>query len=242
LNTFYQYSALPSQWKNSDIIPAVDFHIHTRYADGKASVDDVARIAVEKNLEAIAFTEHTESWHHMDDADWFSKYVNDIALAREKYANLRIFCSVEAPVIDFEGNLFLEGVDVDVLDFVLGAAHRYPGTEGRKTGDLTPQEAIELEYKCIYSLITRSKADIIAHIGATCTKYVTPFPQDLIRELLKLAAKHDKIVEINPVYHQPLGPFLEMCIAENVRVIPGSNAHGFGDIGLVVEKLKLRNQ
>jgi HisJ family histidinol phosphate phosphatase len=239
---FRQYCFNPKSISAGGEIPAFDFHIHTLYADGKASVADVCRIAVEKGLQAIAFTEHAESWHH-NTPDWFESYSADIDVARQKFSGkLQIFKSIETPATDFEGNLFLDGIQPEKLDFVLGAAHRYPGLDGRKVSSLLADEAIELEYKTILGLIESGNIDIIAHIGATCSKYVTTFPDSLTRELLAKAAKNDVVVEINPVYHKPIKNFIQMCSKHGVIVSLGSNAHGFGDIGLVREILKKEYQ
>lgn len=218
-------------------IPRVDFHIHTNYTDGKASVAQVVEMSIKKNLSAICFTEHTEHWHHKN-KNWFDNYVTQIeeqqVLHKEK---LEIFIGIEAPLLDFDGSIEATSDMISRVDFVLGAAHRYPSIEGRKVRDLSPAEAIDLEFRSLESLINNPEVDCIAHIGATCSKYVTSFPKNLTEELIKLAARKNKVIEINPVYHKPLTDFIKLCELHNVKVSLGSNAHGFGDIGMAFEKL-----
>jgi hypothetical protein len=75
LHTGYFISA--SELLSSKNIPKWDFHIHTNYTDGKASVLQIFNAAIEQELEMIAFTEHTEAWR-TDKTGWFNKYVEEI--------------------------------------------------------------------------------------------------------------------------------------------------------------------
>ncbi len=218
-------------------IPKCDFHIHTNYTDGKASVPQIFNVAIEQGLEIIAFTEHAEVWR-TNRTDWFKVYVAEIKKYREVYQNkIKSFIGVEANAISFDGDIELTDPMNEDAEFILGAAHRYPGLEGRKIRDLSKTEAVDLEYKTLIGLASSQKIDALAHIGATCSKYCTPFPMNLTREIVKIAAKNRIAVEINPVYHKPLIHFLEMCAEEDAMVVPGSNAHGLGDVGLIVKEL-----
>ena len=235
LHTGYFISA--SELLSSKNIPKWDFHIHTNYTDGKASVLQIFNAAIEQELEMIAFTEHTEAWR-TDKTGWFNKYVEEIKKYREVHQNkIKAFIGVEANAISFDGDIELTDQMNKDVEFILGAAHRYPGLEGRNIHDLSNTEAIYLEYKTLMGLAAAKKIHAVAHIGATCSKYCTPFPMNLTKEIIRMAAKNHIAVEINPVYHKPLINFLEICAEENAMVTLGSNAHGLGDIGLIVREL-----
>ena len=219
-------------------VPAYDFHIHTNYTDGKATVREVIEKAIEFKLEAICFTEHTETWHHTDEK-WFGKYFKEISKIRGEYSDkLQIFIGVEVPVVSFNGDLEVTSEMLEKVDFVLGAAHRYPEMEGRKVKELSATEAIDLEVRTLESCLQNPNVDAIAHIGATCSKYVVKFPEALTRQIIRKATKKGIAVEINPVYHKPLISFLEICAEENAMISLGSNAHGFNDVGYIVKELK----
>lgn len=218
--------------------PMWDFHIHTNYTDGKASIRQIFEKAVEQKLEVIVFTEHTESWRS-DTVDWFTSYIEEIRKYSEGYQNkTKAFIGVEANAVSFAGEIELTAQMKENAEFILGAVHRYPGLEGRKMHDLSKTEAIDLEYRALMGLAATKEIDAIAHIGATCTKYCTPFPMGLTREIIKAATKNNIAIEINPVYHKPLINFLEMCAEENAMLTMGSNAHGLNDIGLIVKELR----
>ncbi|KAB2878376.1 PHP domain-containing protein [bacterium] len=232
------YLISASDLLNHKRVPKWDFHIHTNYTDGKASVQQVFEKAIEEELEVIIFTEHTEPWRSIN-PHWFQSYVHEIVNFRVTYQDkIKAFIGLEANAVSFEGQVELTDQMVEKAEFVLGAAHRYPGLETRKIADLSKNEAIDLEYRTLMGLAASTEIDAIAHIGATCSKYCTPFPIHLTREIIKEATKNNVAVEINPVYHKPLIHFLEICAEENAMIALGSNAHGFGDIGLIARELE----
>lgn len=219
-------------------VPKWDFHIHTSYTDGKASVHQVFEKAMEAGLEVIIFTEHTEPWRSKI-PQWFQSYNYEIEKEREKHREkIKAFIGVEASAVSFDGKIELTAEMEQKAEFILGAAHRYPGLGSKKVTELSKNEAIDLEFRTLMGLASSAHINAIAHIGATCTKYSTPFPSQLAREIIREAVKNKIAVEINPVYHKPLIHFIEMCAEENAMITPGSNAHGFGDIGLIVRELE----
>ena len=223
---------------NSKQVPLCDFHIHTNFTDGKASVKDVFEKAISIGLDAIAFTEHTEKWHHSDD-EWFIRYYNEIDYNKNIFKDeIKAFIGIEAPAISFNGDIEATNEMITKADFILGAAHRYPSLGSRKVKELSVKEAVDMEYKTLMGLIQSKDVDAIAHIGATCSKYCGPFPKYLVREIICEAVKNHKIIEVNPVYHKPLKKFIELCAMENAKICLGSNAHGFNDIGLIVREIK----
>lgn len=219
-------------------IPLWDFHIHTIYTDGKASINQVFEKAIKKGLEVIIFTEHTEKWR-TSNKNWFLDYCSEIEKNKVKYSDkIKAFIGLEANAITFDGQVEMTDEMKSRVEFVLGAAHRYPSLENIKVKELSKEKAIELEYLTLMGLAESKEIDSIAHIGATCTKYCTPFPNSLTREIIKTATKNKIAVEANPIYHKPLANFIEMCAEENALITFGSNAHGFNDIGLIVKELK----
>ena len=219
------------------IVPKWDFHIHTKYTDGYATVEQVFERAIQEKLEIIIFTEHAEPWR-TNTPEWYQIYVAEIKKFREIYKkDIVAFIGIEANAISFDGEVELTEDMREHSEFILGAAHRYPGLGGRKIVDLKPNEAIELEFKTLMGLAESLEIDAIAHIGATCTKYCAPFPLSLMKEIIRLATTNGIAVEVNPRYCNPI-EFLELCAEEGAMVTLGSNAHGFNDIGLVARELQ----
>ncbi len=219
-------------------VPRWECHVHTRYTDGEPTIEAAVAQAISRGLEQIIFTEHTEPWH-AHHAGWFAEYLADIRESQRRHTGeLAIIVGVEAPAIDFEGGLELTAEMAEQADFILGAAHRYPGLGDRRVADLPPGEAIALEFRTLMALAVNPRIDAIAHIGATCAKYCGPFPSELTREVIRTATAHGVPVEINPAYHQPLAEFLRICVDEDALITFGSNAHSLGQIGLACDAVE----
>ncbi len=220
-------------------IPLWDFHIHTSFTDGKNTVEENVEAAKDQNLSRIIFTEHTEPWQATYQ-DWFKDYVDQINFFRKKYADsIEILIGVECPAVSFDGDLEITDDMREHCHFILGAAHRYPGMEGRRVKDLEAKEAIDLEYRTLMGLCGNHKeVDALAHIGATCSKYAGVFPSNLLRDIIKKATSNHIAIELNHWYHKPTSEFLQICAEENAFMTLGSNAHDKKHIGAVAKHLK----
>ena len=219
------------------VAPPWECHIHSKYTDGKASISEIFDVSIRKKLEIIIFTEHTEPWR-FEDTSWYQRYYQEIDKFRKIHSDsVQAFIGIESSAVTFDGGLDATDEMLNTAEFILGAVHRYPEIVNQRVQDLKSNTAIDLEYQTLVGLSMNQNVDAVAHIGATCSKYCTSFPLHLVREVIARATKHKIAVEINPVYNRPLLPFLEICAEEGARVTLGSNAHGFGDIGLVSREL-----
>ena len=107
-----------------------NLHIHTTYADGKDSPEEIVLKAIEKGFDSIGFSEHT----YMDFSDYpyqmtvedMDKYKSEIHSLKEKYKNqIEIFCGLEY-------ELFSK-VPVNGFDYLIGSSH-YLDFNGEKIG------------------------------------------------------------------------------------------------------------
>ena len=218
--------------------PLWDFHVHTNFTDGKNSVEEMVEEALKRKISLLIFTEHTEPWlNHQE--DWFKEYCAQINFFKQKYRQeIELKIGIETPATDYTGGLEMNDEMDKHSEFILGAAHRYPGLGNRRVRDLNEQEAINFEYNTLMALAENPKIDAIAHIGATCSKYVESFPEKLTRNIIKTAAKNHIAIEINQQYHQPLSAFINICMEEKAIITLGSNAHRKEDIGNAAQEVK----
>ena len=213
--------------------PSCEYHIHTSYTDGVNTVKEIVEESIRLGLKQIIFTEHTEPWF-VKKENWFGAYADEIVLFQNKFKDkIDIRIGIETPAIDFFGNIEITDEMDARCDYILGAAHRYPGLEGKRVQDLYGSEAIELEYKTLMGLASNKKIDAIAHIGGTCLKYCTDFPKSMMVDIIKEATKNNIAIEINHQYHQPLQDVIDICVQEQARIVLGSNAHKLAEIGSV---------
>lgn len=215
-----------------------EFHIHTNYTDGTSSIEDLILESINRNLELIIFSEHIEPWF-VKSKDWFMNYVDEINFFKKKYqGQINIKIGVEAPAVDFDGNIDVSSEMDEHCEYILGAAHRYPGIEGRKISDLSSEEAIDLEYRTLLGLAGNKRIDALAHLGGTCYKYCSGFPNSLVIEVMKKANINGVAIEVNHVYNQPIDTFIDLCLKTSSRIVLGSNVHKKEDLGAVYFNLK----
>lgn len=97
-----------------------NLHIHTTYADGKDSPEEIVLKAIEKGFDSIGFSEHTYMWFsdypYQMTVEQMSGYRDEILGLKEKYQNrIEIFCGLEY-------DLFSD-VPVKDFDYLIGSVH-----------------------------------------------------------------------------------------------------------------------
>ncbi len=229
---FFRASAL-----TSDPIPRIDAHVHTTLTDGRSSFEAYVRRARELNLEAIAFTEHTD-----DRSPWYEDYLARREEIREIAAPTRVYFGAEVKMAHTDGTLALGDGRISRLDFVIGVLHRYPdGKGGYLSFDaLRPKEALELDYTLSTALLANPAVDVWGHPAGVYAKYFGDYRESWLEELVDLAEKKGKVVEINtnPRYRRVLQPIVDECIGRDCLVSIGSDAHEVGELGHAVTFLQ----
>ena len=96
-----------------------DFHVHTRFCDGKASPEEMVRAALDRGMTAIGFSGHS---HTAFDESWCMSaagtqaYRAEIARLKEAYAGrIDVYCGVEQ---DLFSDATTEG-----YAYVIGSVH-----------------------------------------------------------------------------------------------------------------------
>lgn len=214
-------------WDLPDPLPRWEYHAHSTFSDGHASLVQVTEVARQLGITRLIFTEHTEP-ELTRGKGWFRQYVEGIRALRQDLASqdapLEIGIGLEVPVVDARGSLGMTEEMVAETEFILGAVHAYPGV-GWAMDQLTPDEAIALEFTALMQLAENPLVDAIAHPGGICQVYITPFPMSLFEEVVIRATQNGIAIEINPAYQKPVAPYLDICRRHGAWVVPGSNAH-----------------
>ena len=151
-----------------------DFHVHTTFSDGKHTPEQMILSAIEKDMTAIGFSDH--SYTAFDESYCIAKekqtqYYNEVRSLRETYkGRIAVFCGIEqdfyseAPTLPYDYSIgsvhYLklgeEFVAVDeTADILIQAAKKY------FDGDMY---ALAEEYfKTVAKVIEKTNADIIGH-------------------------------------------------------------------------------
>ena len=113
---------LPNLVKLEDIVG--DLHMHTKYTDGKNSIEEMAEAAIKKGYKYIAITDHSKRVTVAKGLDEkrLLKQIEEIDKLNEKYKNFTILKGIEVDILE-DGTLDLSNDVLKELDVVVGAVH-----------------------------------------------------------------------------------------------------------------------
>jgi putative hydrolase len=217
-------------------IPRVDAHMHTNWTDGKDSFKDYALRAKELNLDAIAFTEHTD-----DKSPWFQEYLAIQEEVRELASPVKVFFGAEVKAAHTDGTLSMSEERIIKLDFIVGVLHRYPDGNGgyHNFKNLTPEEAQQIDFELTRALLANPRVDVWGHPGGVYVHWFGPYNEKLMRELIRIAEHNNKIVEINTNlrYRSILPVIYDECVTRDCLISVGSDVHQLSELGNVCDTL-----
>lgn len=102
-----------------------DYHTHTKYSDGKGTIEQNIAAAVERGLKEIAITDHGFRNPVCLKTRDLEKQAEEIELCRKKYPDIRILHGIEADLMNREGDIDL-GEDLNLgLDLVIAGYHPF---------------------------------------------------------------------------------------------------------------------
>ena len=116
-----------------------NLHIHTTYADGKDTPEEIVLKAVEKGFDSIGFSEHTYNaysiYPNQMAIEEMTDYQKEIHRLKEKYqSQIEIFCGLEYELYS--------DVPVEGFDYLIGSVH-YLDINGRILGFDSGAEAVK---------------------------------------------------------------------------------------------------
>ena len=209
-----------------------DLHMHnSSCVHAYSSIDEIALAAEEKNLKCIALTEHGPA---TADAPKISHFFN-MHVVPSHLHGVRILKGAETGLTAPFGNPDLPDFLLQRLDFVIASMH----TE--LTG--MPQRYNKSDYTNAYiRALENPYIDALGHLLRYGHEiYIEP--------VIKTAAKHNKIIEINELsfardksYADVFLPVLEMCKKYGVHIMLSSDAHHASLIGKFETGIQLVKQ
>ncbi len=164
--------------KKQDLAPKADLHVHS-VASGHAysTVEECARGAAEKGLEAFAVTDHGPA---MPGSGTVYHFWNLRVLPR-RWHGLLVLRSAEVNILDVEGHLDLPDEVLEKLDVVHAGLHPYTGYAGEGAGDNTA---------ALLAALSHPLVDVIVHPDNPA------YPVDMER-VVEAALREGKALEIN---------------------------------------------
>jgi histidinol-phosphatase (PHP family) len=224
------------------MIYRTDYHIHSRFSDGKSVPEDYIAPAIAQGLKEIGFSEHLTLFR--ESLDWsmnapaVKPYLTHIKALSRNVKDIKVRTGLE---IDFfpgkekETQSFLNSVN---LDYAIGSVHYL----GDSTVDMGHEfyhgkdinKLFEEYFEQVIAAAASGLFDIIAHCDLIRIYGFKPSvdPEYLYRKMARSFKIHDVVFEINTNgRNRPIGDFypdrqfLPIFKEENVPVCVNSDAH-----------------
>jgi DNA polymerase (family 10) len=178
-----QKGRLPKLVEESEI--KGDLHIHSKWSDGTASIEEIARAAQKRCYEYMAICDHSKTLkiaHGLDESRLL-KQIEEIDRMNEKLKGFQILKGTEVDILA-DGKLDLPDKVLEKLDFVVAAIHSGFKQEKEK---MTKRIIRALEHPFVHCL---------AHPSGRLLGARAPYEVE-IDEVMEAAKRNGKALEIN---------------------------------------------
>lgn len=207
------------------MLPLYNFHSHSHHCDGKESMEEYVKAAIDKKFKAFGFSAHSplpfpNEWSLTPEG--FRRYVQDALYLKEKYSSkINLYLGLEIDFIPGHSDDFDAFVRNTPLDYSIGSVHLVREKESGKIwfidgpvegyikgvddifdGDY--KAAVTAFYQQTIQMLNTQKLDIIGHIDKVKMhnkqrwfSTAEKWYQDLIDETLQAVKENGCIVELN---------------------------------------------
>lgn len=215
-----------------------DYHMHTRYSDGRATVDEMAAAAGRCGLVQAAITDHGPDLIRIGvkNASVYSQIGDEVRELNGRQAKTAVLTGAEANVTSLDGSIDLPRDVCRRLDLLIVGLHPYvvPDTVGdglalilnNRLARLVPslRERVRTDNtKALIAAIRKHRPDIISHPGLA-------MPVD-VREVAAACARYGTAFEINCGHRFPGLDELIAASRERPDFVVNSDAHYPDSVG-----------
>jgi len=206
----------------------MDMHIHSNFSDGANSPEEIVQACIERGYHQIAIVDHVRC-----DSTWVRDFANEIRRLKAKYAGLiRLFCGIEAKVLDLEGHIDAKPEFAQFVDLVYGAFHQIPGTNGFMSREqVSAQSDLALKNWMIASsaVLRRCEIHVLAHPTAILEHYNLPVDLSYVEHLAQAVSQSGVCFEVNGRY--PLrAEVVAVAVKAGAVLSFGSDSHRVEEI------------
>ena len=193
-----------------------DLHMHTRASDGRNTIEQMARAALERGYEYIAITDHSATHGFGDHVtpDELERQIERVAEVNERIDGITVLAGTETNILpngspDYDDELLAR------LDWVVGSVHT---SFGMPAAEMTKRVVAAIEHPWI---------DAIGHPTGRKISSRQPYAID-IDAVIAAAARSGTMLEINSAPdRRDLNDVHARAAAENgVLLLVDSDAHG----------------
>ena len=203
-----------------------NYHMHTRFSDGKGEPADWVSTALELGFFSIGFSEHSPLPFDNTFAlkkENFAEYIRTINELKKEYADkIAVYCGLEMDFIPGISENFAEVKEKNSLDYIIGSVHLISNEEkdalwfiDGPTADIYEsglkyifgndiRKAVSAYFRQLNQMISTESFEIIGHFDKikmhNRNRYFREdesWYRDLIMETLVLIAERGLIIEAN---------------------------------------------
>jgi putative hydrolase len=197
-----------------------DCHLHSRWSDGGATIESMARTAIELGHDYMVLTDHSPrlTIAHGLDRDRLTQQIADVAELNARLAPFRILTGMEVDILE-DGGLDLDDDMLAELDVVVASVHSKLRMEERPMTER------------MVRAVASPHVDILGHCTGRLIGKREPsaFDPDYV---FAACAQFHTAVEINcrPERLDPPRPLLQMAIDYGCWFAIDSDAHATGQL------------
>lgn len=194
-------------WKKySQYLLSGEWHIHTSYTDGKNTIDDYCKRAVELDIPLVAFTEHVR---HNLDYD-FNEYLEDIDNARKQY-DIVILSGCETKVLP-DGSLDVDDNILKQVNYPIFAFHSFP-------------KDVNVYINALHKVLNNPHVNAWAHPGTFLSRNGLCLHEKELSYIFRTISDNDILIELNAKHRTPSDEWMNLARLHHVRLVRGSDCH-----------------
>ncbi len=198
-----------------------DLHCHTTWSDGRASVEEMGRAALERGYEYLAICDHTPAVGAVQGlaADDIRRQADEIAAANEMLAPFRILRGIECDILP-DGRLDLPDDVLASLDWVQASVHG---------GQRMPQREMT---KRVEEALRNPAVRCLSHPTG---RYINRRPENALDldRVFELALREGVALEVNglPLRLDLSGEHVRDALRAGVQIVCSTDAHSVVGLG-----------
>jgi DNA polymerase (family 10) len=196
-----------------------DLQMHTKYSDGKNTVEEMVRACRERGYQYMAITDHSPALRMagVKPAE-LRRQFREIDRLQKRYDDIRILKSAEVDILE-DGSLDLSDDILSEMDIVVISVH---SKFNMSRAEMT---------KRITRAMRHPRVHILAHPTGRLINRREPYPVD-VEKLVEVAGDYGVMLELNA---QPdrldLRDFhLQMAREAGVKIVISTDAHGTAEL------------
>jgi DNA polymerase (family 10) len=192
-----------------------DLHCHSTWSDGRASVEEMARAAVERGYEYLAICDHTPAVGAVPGltADDVRRQGEEIAAANQLLAPFRVLRAIECDIL-LDGRLDLADDVLAELDWVQASVHGGQQMPRRQMTERV-EEALRNPY--------------VRCLSHPTGRYINRRPENALdlERIFEVALEHGVALEVNglPLRLDLSGEHVREALAAGVQIVCSTDAH-----------------